>query len=243
VYVWKLWKQEVHPSQIKDDWYLLCFGYKWLDEEEIKVISLSDFRGYRSGKDCEHKLVHALYLLLDEADIVIAHNGAAFDVKKINAKFLEYDYQRPAPYKVIDTLKIARRNFRLTSNKLDYIAKFLSYKGKLEHEGMSLWIKCMEGDKDAWGRMKEYTAQDIDQLEKVYLSLRGWDSSHPNLSLYPDDDKRRCISCGSGNLILLEKDAYTNVSTFDCFRCTDCGQVMRSRKRKNIKKEALVGAK
>ena len=90
--------------------------------------------------------------ILDEADIIIAHNGDRFDLRKIKARFLSNGIMPPMPYKTIDTLKVARKEFALTSNKQDYITKLLGVQEKLDTD-FQLWVDCMDGYIDALKRI------------------------------------------------------------------------------------------
>lgn len=236
-YVWGLWKQDIGINQIVDDSYMLCFAYKWLNDHTVSTKSLIDYEtDYLRGAEVE--LLKDLHELLNEADIVIAHNADKFDVKKINTYFLKHGFNKPTPYKVVDTLKIAKRKFRFTSNKLAYITDFLEGTNKLENSGMSLWIGCMEGNSNSWKEMLNYNVQDVLALEDVYIKLRAWDN-HPNLGHYYNDDKTRCTTCGGTNFENI-KPVYTNVSAFSAIRCLDCSQVMRLRK--SFKRQPVVNA-
>ena len=177
-------------------------------------------------------VVEELWNVLNECDIVIAHNAIKFDVKKTNAKFLEYGLGIPSPYKVVDTLQIVKENFAATSNKLDYYTKLLSGDGKMEHEGFGLWRGCMEGSKDHWGRMIAYNIQDITELENVYLGVRGWSKKHPNVSNYYEDSDERCNVCGSRDLSP-NGEAHAGISVFEAVTCNECGH--NQRKRVNLK--------
>lgn len=221
-WVWQPWQTNVYPNQIKKDWEILCYGYKWLDDPVVHVLTRIEM----SEKD----LVGTLWDLLNEADVVVAHNGDKFDIKRIQTKLLLYKYQRPHPFKTVDTLKQARRYFDFTHNKLDYLGRVLEGDGKLEHSGMELWLGCMRGESDAWAEMIGYNKQDVLELELIYKTLRGWDPSHPNLGHYFDSDAPRCVSCGSEDLGEVEP-VYTQVSAYPAFRCAECGMTMRGRKR------------
>lgn len=232
VYTWQLFNQYITPNQVKEDWYLMCFAYKWLGIEDVFCEGQPDFPDYENGRDNEDWLVSSLWKLLDAADIVVAHNAKSFDIKVINTKFLEYGFQQPSPYKVVDTLKIAKKYFKISSNKLDFISKFLGNEGKFTHSGLDLWLECMSGDRSAWQIMYKYNKQDVIELEKVYLAIRGWDKSHPNVTIYYPDDERKCRVCGSDKLIK-DRDYKTNLMTYELFHCKNCGH--RQRTRKNLK--------
>ena len=230
-YVWGLWKQDISIDNILEDWYVICWSAKWLGQDEVLNSSVHHWEMPPSGrfKDNERLVVEAMWKLLDEADAIVAHNGAKFDKKKLNAKFLEYGMPEPSPYKVIDTLLIAKANFAMTSNKLDYITKLLEGEGK-HSTGDKLWRDCMADDIDSLDRMQDYCDNDVVELEHIYLKLCHWDKNHPNLALHYDDNKVRCNSCGSDDLEKLEnKTANTNLSKFSVYRCNCCSKILRDR--------------
>lgn len=232
-YTWGLWKQNISIDAIVQDWYILCFSARWLGEEATMSCSLHHFpvKEGCSFKDNEEHLVKTLWHLVDEADALIAYNGKKFDKKKMNAKFLEYGLPEPSPYKIIDPMLIVKGNFALTSNKMDYVAKYVSdvEEGKLK-TGLQLWIDCMNGDERAMEEMQTYCDQDIDVLERVYMSVRHWDSNSPNLALHYEDDTPRCNSCGSTELTPIEnKYHHTNLSAFSLVRCDHCRKILRDR--------------
>lgn len=219
-YVWGLYNQNIGLPQIKEDWYIICWSAKWLDDDKVH----NDI----GCRDDEERVVMNLWQLLNEADIVVAHNAKKFDVKKVNAKFLEYGLMQPSYYKVVDTLQIAKGNFAMTSNKLDYITKLLDGIGKHKTD-FDLWVKCMEGDHEAFNTMQAYCDQDVLELESVYLQLRGWDSSHPGVGMYNDDDAAQCNVCG-GTKLELVSEYVTGTSRFPVYQCQECGHQQRGRK-------------
>src|ERR1044072_2516292 len=87
-YVWGKWEQDV--LDFKREWYMLCFVAKWLDKKGMITGALTDFKTYKKDPENDRELVKQLWHLFDEADILIAHNGDQFDVKKANARFTYY---------------------------------------------------------------------------------------------------------------------------------------------------------
>jgi hypothetical protein len=161
------------------------------------------------------------------ADGYPMHN-CKFDVPKMNARFIVNGLNPPSPYRIIDTLLVARKNFAFTSNKLDDLAEYFNIDHKKE-TSFALWDKCVNGDQDALNYMEEYNVKDVDILEKVYLRLRPWIKNHPNLSLYLENEEETCPYCGSTNLADTGTFTYTNVSKFSNVRCLDCHAVSRRR--------------
>lgn len=218
-YVWGKYDQNV--IKFLKDWYILCFAYKWLDEKGVTVKALPDYDNYEAGGSDE-ALVRDLWKVLDEADIVVAHNGDSFDLKKSNARFLTFNLPPPSTYKTFDTLKAIKKSFRFDSNKLDDLGQYLKVGKKLPHTGFSLWEGCMAGDLPSWKKMKEYNAQDVYLLEQVYLRVRSW-SNHPDVTLYGDVvDRGSCPSCGSHHVQRRGRVA-AKTRVYQRLNCQECG--------------------
>jgi uncharacterized protein YprB with RNaseH-like and TPR domain len=221
-YVWGKWEQNV--IDFVSEWSLLCFAAKWLDEDDVVVKGLID-----TGGD-ERKLVEMLWKLLDEADVVIAHNGDAFDAKKANAKFLQFGLDKPQPYISIDTKKVAKRYFKFNSNKLDDLGKTLGVGRKVVHTGFELWLGCMNNNAESWQTMKAYNVQDVLLLERVYYKLRPYMHNHPNLAVIKEVEDG-CPNCGGTDL---EKKGfqYTRTGRIRQYQCKDCRAYSKGKHRK-----------
>lgn len=220
--VWALWDQNVGLNQINSDWHLLSFAAKWLGEDKVIY---ADQRG-RRNKENDLRLLKILWKLLDEADIVIGHNAKRFDVKKINARFLLAGMKPPSPYKVVDTMIIAKSQFMFTSNKLEFLTDKLNVKyKKLPHgkfPGFALWKAVMADKPGAWEEMEEYNKYDVLSTEELYLILRPWDRQHPNLATYDQEDEGYvCPVCGSSDL-WKRGFHHTNTGIFQRYQCS-CG--------------------
>ena len=216
--------------------YLLSFSAKWLGEKEIVTLGLPYYDDYDSENICDKKLCEDLFKLLDSADIVVAHNLKGFDWKVAQTRFLLNGLPHISPTKLVDTLHIARSNFRFPTNKLDTLARQLGVGEKLKHSGASLWLGCLQGDEQSWAEMLEYNTVDVTVLEDVYMKLRAYDKRHPNIALMYDDCEIRCVCCGSTDLKLTDKKSFTGTSEFDVYECNNCGKHNRSRKN-NLSKD------
>jgi uncharacterized protein YprB with RNaseH-like and TPR domain len=166
VYAWGLWDQNISIDQIIKSTEMLCFGAKWLDGKKTVFKSV-----YHDGKE---EMLKSLHALIEEADLLVGWNSAAFDHKHINREFLENGMTPPSPVKDLDLMSITKANFLFPSNKLDYVAQKLGVGAKVKHSGFSLWIKCMDGDKNAWKEMKKYQIQDVELLVDLYHKLSPW---------------------------------------------------------------------
>src|ERR1035437_2214810 len=184
-YFWgKLWETSI--IDVKTPWYMLSFAYKWQGSNKIHVHALPDYPLFKKDKENDSYLIEDLHALFNEADVLIAHNGDRFDIRKSNARFITQGFRPPSPYKSIDTLKAARRFFHFESNKLNDLGQYLGVGRKLPHTGFDLWSRCMQGEKSAWKTMKDYNARDIVLLERVYEKLKPYMPNHPDLTIYAD---------------------------------------------------------
>lgn len=247
-YTWGLFDQNIGLNQVKVDWNVLSWSAKWYENEKgelfgpHKKVMYMDNRNNKNVHD-DKKLLEGIWKLLDECDIAITQNGVKFDNKKLNARFIMNKMQPPSSFKNIDTLKIARKHFALSSNKLEYMTDKLCTKyKKLKHKkfaGFDLWKGCMAGNQDAWKEMEKYNKYDVLSLEELYHKLQAWDSTL-NFNVYHDGEEHVC-SCGSTSF-LKRGFAYSNNGQFQRYRCNSCGKETRGKenllspeKRKSLK--------
>lgn len=217
-WVWGMWEQNV--IDLQKSWYILSFAYKWQGERKVHTVALPDFKRFKRDMEDDREVVKSLWRLFDEADVIIGHNGDKFDLRKSNAQFVKHSLQPPAPYKSIDTLKIARSRFAFLSNKLNDLGAYLGIGRKLPHTGFHLWKACMIGHPKAWRKMRAYNARDVVLLERVYDRLKPWAASHPNLSAL--SDKHCCPVCQSTHI---QRRGFNlaKVRKTPRFHCQNCG--------------------
>jgi DNA polymerase elongation subunit (family B) len=219
-YVWGLWDQNINLAALVEHQSMICWVAKWLGEDDIEFRSV-----HHDGQDA---MIMRAWCLLDEADVVMHYNGKRFDIPWLNREFLRLDLAPPSPYKQIDLLQTARKEFKFASNKLAHVSEQLGLQGKVEHEGFALWIKCMAGDDEAWDKMREYNIRDVTLLEDLYEKLRPWIRSHPSVAAHTGTDV--CPGCGSDKLT---RRGFTVLTTgrYQRFQCEGCKRWSRSTKR------------
>lgn len=226
-YVWNIWNQNVAINQIESDWFCLTWAAKWLFDKKVYSGAVTP---EESIKQDDKRIIKSLWALINEADLVIAHNAEKFDLPKINTRFLLHGLTPPLPYQTIDTLKHIRRQFGFTSNKLDYVNKLLNLPRKMEHQGFELWEGCVKGDDKSIKKMLAYNIQDVKILEETYLMIRAWIKPHPNLGLFIlDETSSHCPSCGSAELTNEGNHYHTTANVYEVMRCGNCGSTSRKR--------------
>lgn len=219
-YIWQLWDRFIPLDRLVEPGYTLCWAASWLGSNEILFDSI-----HKSGEENCLARIHAL---IEEADVVVHYNGTKFDIPTLNREFFRLGYPPPAPYKQVDLLKVARKQFRLLSNKMDYVAKYVGIDGKKEHKGMSLWTGCMEGDPKSWRIMEAYNRQDVKVLKALYKKLLPWIHNHPVVGLYSPKTRPTCPSCGSTH-VHLRGTSHTRTGQYKRYQCQKCNTWSRAR--------------
>jgi hypothetical protein len=222
-YVWSFWNTNVGLNQTLSSTYIMSYAAKWLGDKGVAYSETRD--------EDDSRLCHELAAYFEEADIVIAHNGSRFDIPIVRARCILHGIPPWSPIKEIDTLKVAKKEFRFDRNSLAYLADYLGVEEKDEHKefpGFSLWSECIKGNPAAWKEMRVYNIQDVDTLEQVYLKLRPWMTNHPNLGVFAEEARPLCPKCGSSH-VQMRGYCYTGVGKYQKYQCQDCNGWARTR--------------
>lgn len=244
--VWGLFDQNIGLNQKTAEWSVLSFCFIPLrDKLRMADILYMDTSDKEDPRD-DYSLCAVLWQIMHEYDVLIAQNGKRFDLRKMRARLIMHGFPPPSPVKVEDTMLMARSVAAFTSNKLEWLAEFLSSVKKSKHKefpGFELWAECLAGNPKAWLAMKKYNIPDVVSMREVYLKLRPWVRTHTNVAVYTDSIDPACPVCGSENL---KQDgySYTNTGKYNRFHCQGCGAWSRDRFAINsrAKRKSLLAA-
>jgi hypothetical protein len=222
--IFSLFSKWTPPSNILQERYIICGGYKELDSDKTHCISvIDDITRFGNDPADDKYVVEKLHAVLSSADVLIAHYGDSYDIKYFNTRALFHGLP-PLPNVItIDTLKIAKNKFMFNSKKLDYLGQFLGCGKKIETNNQ-LWHDCLNGDVGAVQKMNEYNIQDVDLLEEVYKKLAPYAPAKMNYNIFNRD---ACPSCGSIN-INKKGFVFTRVNKYQGYLCKSCGHRFRS---------------
>lgn len=218
----------IHYSNILKERSIICGAWKWLGDKKIDSISVIDnLATFKKNRHDDYYIVAKLKTILEEADVIIAHNGDKFDLKYFNTRCLYHGLSPIAKPITIDTYKVVKRHFNLNSNRLDYLGRYLGLGEKIKTSN-DMWLAVVDENvsvKDAIKLIKlmvTYNKQDVNLLEKIYLKLRPYMDNHPNANLFIESKVPVCPSCSS---VHLQSRGYrrTRTSMFRKFHCQDCG--------------------
>lgn len=190
---WGLFKPYLTHENIEREGNLLTAAWKEVGKKEVHSVSIDP-----SSPQDDAILVSTLRDALEGADVIVAHNGDWFDLPWLNARLAFHGLPPLPPIKTVDTLKVAKRQFRFTANRLDYLGQYLGLGRKIKTD-YDLWKQVLAGNEKALEKMIRYNKQDVLLLEKVYLKLRPFMLHHPNQALV-DGETGKCPVCGSGHL-------------------------------------------
>lgn len=217
-YVWGKYQQDV--VDFHTEWYIMSIAWKWFGEDKTYALALNDFDSHEAGSTNDKQLVEKLHDLFNEADVIVAHNGNSFDIKKSNARFLMHNLDVPSFYKSIDTKLVAKKYFNFNSNKLNDLCSQFGLGEKVDTGGFELWLGCLANDKKAWAKMKKYNKHDVVLLEKLYLKFRPWIDNHPAVNVI-ESNPEGCPKCGSTNM-QSRGLRYTKTMSYRRYYCNDC---------------------
>jgi len=184
----------INPADIIEERKIICVSYKWLGEDQTYNIQWD--------KDHDDKFLLEQFIpVLNEADLIVAHNGDRFDLKWIKTRAIYHDLPMLLNYPQFDTLKVAKKKFNFNSNKLDYISEFLGFENKIK-TNMKLWDDIIfKSCPIAMDDMIKYCNMDVELLEKVYNKLVYWET--PKYHINAEDKTSSPIS-GGYNLELVK---------------------------------------
>lgn len=210
----------IPPANYHNASEIMCFAAKWLDKPKVTFKSV-----HHDGREA---MIQSAHDLLDEADVVMTYYGRRFDIPKLNTAMLLGGLPPPSPFKQIDLYYVVRQQFAFEYKSLNYVSKALGLSGKVKHDGLELWLRCMAGDPQAWKLMRKYNIQDVRLLEELYDFMQPWIPHHPSHGAMTGEDV--CPRCNSGSL---ERRgfSYTQTGRYQRWHCLNCGGWSRDSKR------------
>jgi DNA polymerase elongation subunit (family B) len=211
-------EQYLSGSNIKHDQFCTCAAWKWLHESSTHVVKITDNkRQFKEDFRNDRVVAEKLHALMEEADVIVAHNGDRFDIKHANTLFRKHGLGPIPQRKSIDTLKVAKKYFAFPGNSLDMLSKRFGSTGKNRKPN---WYKMTDGDATEINIAAKYCKNDVVELEKVFVELRPYITNFPRIrSSVPPTE---CECCYSKRIQSRGKQLFNN-SLQRVYRCAECG--------------------
>lgn len=218
---WRIgYKIQISHDNIIKERAIICAGYKWAGEKKVYCPTWDRDQNDRS-------MLESLIPVLNQADEIVMHNGDRFDMPWVKTRCLFHRLPTFPDYKTIDTLQWAKRKFLFSSNRLDYIAKFLGMEGKIKTE-FGLWKDIvLRHDDAALAKMVRYCKNDVVQLEKVYDELAAVVSHKTHAGVIEGLDNWSCPHCASTNVYGNGTRISASGTKYHRMQCKDCGRWYR----------------
>lgn len=211
--------RRIHADDVIEWPRTICVAWRWYGEEEVHFASEWQVGGYDG-------FMRRFWEVADEMTIAVGHNAASFDMPLAMSGWAEMGLPAPSPYKVIDTLKIARSSLKMESNTLDSLAKRLGVEAKTDKYDVRVAKAAVNGDKAAQERIEEYNRGDIVASEALFDRLRPYAKGLPHMGMWVDDENA-CPSCGH-TMRPTGKTVHANVQAYNGMVCPSCGAHGRS---------------
>lgn len=222
-WTYKAW--DSNAIKIEQPQKIISFAYQWEGEKTVHCKVLSDYEGYKPDKFNidDEAIIRDLYDVMEQADLLVGHNSNGFDYKHANARFLYYEMNPLPQQKFSDSLKMARKYFKMPKNNLGEVYYYLFHKeGKTKVTHADILWDYLDGDEKAHKQMREYNKRDIVITKAIYERMRPFDKSHPNMNFFMRDGMR-CKACTSKKLERQHQSLYLRISKRMRYVCLDCG--------------------
>lgn len=217
----------IDQKNILGERHLVSVCWKWVGESKVHSISLLNdpTRFARDPHDDTH-ICKVFHKVLMDADVLVAHNGDNFDLKYLKTRMLVHGLAPLPPITSIDTYKVAKQQFLLNSNALDYVGHFLGF-GRKKKTPAGLWLDVLNGSRKAIKTMVLYNRRDVLLLEKVFKKLIAYAPNHINRELFPNTFG--CPRCGSHKT--QSRGVHRAISkVYRRWQCNSCGGWFKSTK-------------
>ena len=216
-------------TNILQERYVVCAAWSWLGDSKVHSVSVLDNpKLYAKDPHNDLHVIATLHKVLSEADVIVAHNGDAFDKKYVETRILFHGLPALPPIGSIDTYKVAKARFRFNANRLDYLGKFLGFGGKI-NTPPGLWLDVLKGVKSAINTMVVYNKRDVVLLKQIFGKLQPYIPNHISRELF---GQVGCPRCGSAKVQSRGVHrAITKVyQRFQCQSCSGWFRKLRSEK-------------
>lgn len=203
-------------------------AWSWYDEDEIHAAAEWDKGG-------RNQFLRKIHRLMEQADIIVTHNGDNADLPWLLADFTVAPKGAPGaskfqrlpelpPVKSVDTLKVMRskRYKGIGFKGLDAVCQIVGLPGKTDKYDRDAMDAAVAGDKDAQADLTNYCKGDVAAERFVYDYLRPGIANHPHLTVPGQSALLVCNRCASADTLDTAKRYMANVHSYEMFRCAVC---------------------
>ena len=210
----------ISPKNVLVPGDMLSWSAGWYHEPGKTYYKAAWAKGKKGvDPDAYAAMLLSLWKLLDETDFVVGWNSDRFDLQKVRGYFVRHGLPPFRKPRSIDLMKTAR-TFGFESKSLDYTARMLGIRRKIDNGGAALWRDALDDVPGARKALRTYNRGDVLVTLDAFDAMRPWIPNHP-VMFEGTGDEPRCPRCGSYDV---REDGTIRplVVAYPFFRCSDC---------------------
>jgi len=158
---------DIETSNLNADFSILLSACIKPYGQEAIVFRADDYPTWEKDRDNDKLITIAIANELRKHAIVIGHYSQRFDVPFFRAKMVKHGLEPLPPMFGIDTWRIAKNNFKVSSRRLATLTNYFDLGLKHPVEGR-LWMKAAySGSREAMDEIVEHNKLDVSLLEQL----------------------------------------------------------------------------
>jgi len=170
---------DIETSNLKADFSIVLSAVIKPFGEEPIVFRGDDYPSWANNRADDCAIVFDITQELSKYAIVITHYGSKFDLPYLRAKMVNLQLPMLPPMFGIDTWRIAKFNFAVSSRRLAALGAYFGIGDKSAVDG-TLWNQAAySGSKEALDEIVAHNIQDCVLLEKLAAMSFGYLKSIP----------------------------------------------------------------
>jgi hypothetical protein len=198
---------------------ILCIGYKWLGEKDVKIITIRKSPVFKQDPTNDKYVVEEFAKVFSQAHMVIGWFSRFHDVPLIDTRLMAYSLPPLPPVPHWDGWFTAKKKMKLRSNRLASVSTFmnLSEKTPLTAEA---WVKAPTGHIQSLKYVEDHCIADVVVTEQAYERMKAFSYIHFDLSILEGQDKK-CPVCLSVRYKVTGR--WTSKVAYERLQCQQCG--------------------
>ena len=188
--VWNTGKQYVGHHQLIEPQKIISYHWKWSDSDKVQNMD------WGLHKQCDKKIIKQIKKDFDRADLIVAHNGNRFDMKKVYGRAMYHGIILNPKYVTFDTMVEVKRLASLPSYSLAFLCKHFGLPFKLDSGGKATWDQVQfDKSREALDHLLYYGDGDITSLEALYYHIRPYTQAKIHAGVLRGGERYHCPSC------------------------------------------------
>jgi len=173
---------DLETSSLNANFGVILVGVVKPADGEPKVFRADNLnKEWKTKRSDDSAVVQAIRDELLQYDILVAHNGARYDIPFMRTRMALWGMGSFPSKKLVDPYQIARNRFRMSSNSLDSLSDLMGTKHKKTPVRGQLWMKAaMDGDRKAMQYITDHCIIDVLILEELVDKVKDYSSVFDN---------------------------------------------------------------